>query len=83
MVLCDLCGQATECRPREIEGREYDVCSACWTPLAEKLKGKGRAKKHRETVFLPPLTKEPEPPEQKPLPGEPPKIWGRASRSPA
>jgi hypothetical protein len=75
MMLCDLCGQAKACLPRQIDGKEYDICSDCWTPLAEKLKGKGRLKKERETVFLPPLTKEPEPVEPKPTPGTPPKIW--------
>lgn len=55
MILCDLCGQPKECQPKEIEGREYDICSECWNPLAEKLKGKGRAKKEQEMVFLPPV----------------------------
>lgn len=77
MSFCDLCGQAKECLKKEIDGREYDICADCWNALAEKLKGKGRVKKERETVFLPPLKKEPEPPELKRLPGEPPKIWGR------
>ena|ERR1700733_10451002 len=77
MILCDLCGQAKlQCQPKEIEGKEYDICSDCWNALAEKLKGKGRVKKEREIVFLPPLTREPEPKEPKPSPGEPPKIWG-------
>lgn len=76
MILCDLCGQAKNCLTRQIEGKEYDICSECWTPLAKKLKGKGRVTKERETVFLPPLTKEPEQPEPKPMPGAPPKIWG-------
>ena len=77
MILCDLCGQAKECSWKEIEGKEYDICADCWNPLAEKLKGKGRVrKKQRENVFLPPLQKEPEAPESKPLPGEPPKILG-------
>ena len=80
MILCDLCGQAKECQQKQIERKEYDICAECWNPIAEKLKGKGRAKKkERETVFLPPLTKEPEAPE-KPLPGEPPKIWGGVGR---
>ena len=79
MIVCDLCGQAKECSQREIEGKEYDICPECWSPLGKKLKGKGRAKKERETVFLPPLTKEPEPQELKPPPGEPPKIWGRVA----
>ena len=80
MILCDLCGEAKRCRPREIEGLEYDICSDCWRSLAEKLKGKGRKPKERETVFLPPVPA-PEPPQEtKPLPGEPPKIWGRTAR---
>jgi len=81
MTICDLCGKKRECRKREIEGREYDICSPCWTPLEKKLKGKGQVKKERETVFIPPLMKEPEPPKQKPIPGGPPKIWGRARPS--
>jgi hypothetical protein len=60
---------------KRIDDKEYDICSACWNPLAEKLKGKGRVKKERETVFVPPLTKEPERQDPKPVPGEPPKIW--------
>ncbi len=80
MIVCDLCGRAKECFQKQIEGKEYDICSECWNPLAEKLKGKGRMKKERETVFLPPLTKEPEKQETKPVPGEPPKIWGGVGR---
>jgi len=81
MIICDLCGLAKNCSQREIEGKEYDICSECWTPLAERLKGKGRAK-IRETVFLPPRPiKEREDEESKPLPGEPPKIWGAGNRS--
>ena len=76
MILCDLCGQAKECLQKEIEGKEYDICAECWKPLAEKLNGKGRVRKERETVFLPPLMKEPAREEPKPPPGEPPKIWG-------
>jgi len=79
MILCDLCGQANECQQKEIEHKEYDICSECWNPLAEKLRGKGRTKKEREVVFLPPLTNEPER-EPKPVPGEPPKIWGGVGR---
>jgi len=80
MILCDLCGEAKSCRPREIEGQEFDICSDCWKPLAEKLKGKGRKPGQRETVFLPPIqTPEPQK-EPQPQPGEPPKIWGRTAR---
>jgi ribosome-binding protein aMBF1 (putative translation factor) len=76
VILCDLCGQTKECQPKDIEGKEYDICSDCWNPLAEKLKGKGRTKKERETVFLPPVIPEPKREEPKIAPGEPPKIWG-------
>lgn len=78
MIICDLCGQTKDCRKREIEDREYDICAQCWEPLEKKLKGKGRVKKERETVFLPPLPNEPEKPATKPVPGAPPKIWGQA-----
>ena len=79
MMICDLCGQQKDCQHREIEEREYDICAQCWNPIAVKLKGKGRPKKDRETVFLPaPPIKEPERKEQDPKPGEPPKIWGTA-----
>jgi len=80
MTLCDLCGQAKKCRPKEIEGTEYDICSECWNPLAAKLKGKGRVTTEREMVFLPPPTMPPEPQETKPTPREPPKIWGGAGK---
>ena len=78
MVYCDLCGKSKGCSPKEIEGRVYDICDGCWKPLAKKLKGKGRVRKERETVFLPPrVIGEPEKVEApKPRPGEPPKIWG-------
>ena len=76
VIVCDLCGQPKECVQREIERKEYDICSACWTALAERLKGKGRVRRG-ETVFLPPMTNEPEPEQVKAVPGEPPKIWGR------
>jgi ribosome-binding protein aMBF1 (putative translation factor) len=82
MILCDLCGQSKECLQKEIDGKEYDICSDCWNPLAEKLKGKGRAQKSREIVLLPPprVVTEREDDKPKPLPGEPPKIWGAAVR---
>jgi len=78
MKVCDLCGEAKNCVRREIDSKEYDICSACWNPLAKKLKGKGRVRRERETVFLPPTTKERELPEPKPVPGERPKIWAGA-----
>jgi len=78
MILCDLCGEAKECSPKQIEGKEYDICSDCWTPLANKLEGKGRVKKQRETVFLPSLRPETEPKKPEPPPGAPPEIIARA-----
>src|SRR5260370_26798607 len=53
MVICDLCGEAKECLQKEIEGKEYAICSECWKPFAQRLMGKVRTK-NRETVFLPP-----------------------------
>lgn len=75
MIICDLCGNAKECEPKEIEGKEYDICADCWKPLAEKLKGKGRTCKPRETVILPAPKSDPEPQREMPAPGGPPKIW--------
>ena len=77
MTVCDLCGKTTECLQKEIEGREYDICSECWNLLAQRLKGKGRVKSPA-TVFLPPPRPireddEPEPPDNLP------KIWGIGS----
>ena len=75
MITCDLCGEAKECSPKEIEGNEYDICSECWKSLEQKLRDKGRAKK--EMVLLPPPRERTErKDEDKPAPGEPPKIWG-------
>ena len=76
MIICDVCGEPRDCSQKEIEGKEYDICSKCWSPFAEKLRGKGRVKT-QETVFLPPpRVKEREDEEPEPLPGELPKIWG-------
>jgi len=80
VILCDLCGQARECFQKEIDGKEFDICGDCWRPLEEKLKGKGRVKRKRETVLLPPLSA-PEPEEPKTPPGLPPKIFGAAERA--
>jgi hypothetical protein len=75
MITCDLCGEAKDCSQKEIESKEYDICSECWKPLEQKLRGKGRAKK--EMVLLPPSRERTErEDEDKPAPGEPPKIWG-------
>jgi ribosome-binding protein aMBF1 (putative translation factor) len=81
MMVCDLCGQTKDCLQKEIEGKEYDICAECWNPLAQKLKGKGRATS-RETVFLPPprTFKQREDDEPEPLTGEPPKIFGAVDR---
>ena len=74
MIICDLCGETKDCLKKEIDGKEYDICSECWEPLEQKLKGKGR--RPREIVFLPPpRVKEREDEEPAPLPGEPPRIF--------
>ncbi len=44
IIICDLCGKQKECLQKEMEGKEYDICSECWSALAQKLKGKGRNK---------------------------------------
>ena len=78
MITCDLCGKEKDCLQKEIEGKEYDICSQCWEPLAQKLKGKGR-EKLREMVLLPPRTikeREEEEPTPHTLPGGPPVIQG-------
>jgi hypothetical protein len=75
VIICDLCAKPKNCLQKEIDGREYDICSECWNSLAQKLRGKGRAKE-REIVFLPAPTKEPETEDPEPSPGKPPKIWG-------
>jgi hypothetical protein len=80
VILCDLCGNQKECLQKEIDGREFDICMDCWRPLEEKLKSKGRSKRKRDMVFLPPLiTPEPEAP--KTPPGLPPKIIGQVERA--
>ena len=50
MIICDLCGEAKDCLQKEIEGKEYDICSECWNPFAQKLRGKGRAIKSRNRL---------------------------------
>ena len=76
MITCDLCGKEKDCSQKEIDGKEYDLCSECWNSLAQKLEGKGRVKP-REMVLLPqtPLKKRDEE-KPEPLPGEPPVIQG-------
>jgi hypothetical protein len=81
VILCDLCGEAKECRQREINGREFDICADCWRPLQEKLSGKGRVKRKRDMVLLPPAAP-PEGQPARPIPGKPPKIWGTAQIAP-
>lgn len=77
MITCDLCGEAKDCLQREIESKEYDLCSDCWKTLEQKLRGKGRVKK--DLVFLPPPT-EIEREGEKPGLGEPPIIQGSSNR---
>jgi hypothetical protein len=78
MIFCDLCRESKDCLQKEIDSREYYICADCWHLLAEKLKGKGRAKKNRETVFLPPASAPEREPEGPKPPERPPKIVGAA-----
>ncbi len=41
MITCDFCGEAKDCLQKEIEGKEYDICSESWNPFAQNLRGKG------------------------------------------
>ncbi len=77
---CALCRKRRRCGPREIERQEYDICAQCWKALESKLRGKGRARRSREVVLLPPVQAPKEAEPIKPLPGYPPTIWGTASR---
>jgi ribosome-binding protein aMBF1 (putative translation factor) len=36
MLCCELCGEATECVQKEIEGEELVVCDQCSRPADEK-----------------------------------------------
>jgi hypothetical protein len=76
---CDLCSQLKECLQKEIDHKEYDICQQCRSELQAKLQGKGRAKESREIVLLPPPD-EPDEPEEKPTPGEPPIIRGNSEK---
>ncbi len=71
---CDLCGETSECLLKEIEGKEYDICVACWDVLSAKLSGKGRAIRRESVVLVPTIVVGNEEAE-KPSPGKPPKIW--------
>lgn len=74
---CDLCDQVKDCAVKEIDGREYDICPECWAPLEQKLSGKGRKK---DRVYIPPPVSPERKDEEKPRPGEPPKIWCSSER---
>ena len=72
---CDLCGEVRDCVQHQIDNTEYDMCAECWTSFMARLEGKGRARKTRETVTLPPLPEAPSPaPETKPPFRQPPII---------
>ena len=65
--------------PKQIKGRRH-LCRLLESAV-RKTEGQGAGKKQREMVFLPLLKTEPEPPpETKPGPKEPPKIWGGMER---
>ena len=50
---CDFCNKIKTCKHKDIEGKEYDVCAACWSEVEKKLKGKGRDKPVEITPWVP------------------------------
>src|SRR5260370_12746720 len=56
MIICDLCGEAKESLRKEIEGKEYDICSGCWTPFPQNLTGKGDVNNPTTQFLHPPQT---------------------------
>jgi len=77
---CDMCNEIRDCAQRIIEDKEYDICSDCWNSLIQRLTGKGRAKRPRELISVPPPRVPDSPDEPKPsrFPGAPPTIYGSA-----
>jgi len=73
---CALCGKIRKCSPKEIEREEYDICARCWKALETKLHGKGRVRRSREVVLLPPVQAPSREAPAKAVPGYPPTIWG-------
>ena len=76
---CDLCNEIRDCTQKEIDGKEYDICSECWNSLSAKLSGKGRSKRCEfVTLPAPTMPESPREPKQPPMPGAPPVIYGSA-----
>ena len=73
---CVLCGKIRKCSSKEIERQEYDICLLCWKALETKLHGKGRLRRSREVVLLPPVQGPSREAPAKAVPGYPPTIWG-------
>jgi hypothetical protein len=73
---CALCEKMRKCLPKRIEHREYDICAPCWNALDSQLRGKGRARRSRELILLPPVPAPSTEAPAKALPGYPPTIWG-------
>ena len=49
MLCCELCGEATECVQKQVDGDELNVCDQCWCPPAVVPGGKVEAKTPSET----------------------------------
>jgi len=75
MITCDLCGEAKDCLQKQIEGKESISAQDAGSRWNRNFGGKGRVRK--EMVFLPPPAEKEQEDEEKPGPGEPPKIWGK------
>jgi hypothetical protein len=73
---CDFCDQIRECVQKKIDGKFYDVCLECWSPIEAKLKGKGRTMRTEELeVYLPPPNTDDRPDKGETFPGAPPDPW--------
>lgn len=70
---CGLCDQVKKCVEKEIEGKLYDICLECWSPLEAKLKRKGRVREIE--IPLPPIQANDSEEKETPFPGQPPGIW--------
>src|SRR5260370_15738828 len=54
MIICDLCGDAKDCLQKEIEGKEYDICSEYWNPFTQKLEGERQCEESGNCVLATP-----------------------------
>ncbi len=53
MIICDLCGIAKDCLQKEIEGKEYDICSVfrMLEPVRTKAEGERQSEESGNRVL--------------------------------